>query len=83
MIKQLLGCLAPADSVVLGGTLGKGDYDLEPRESDTAGILARCTAVMPSLKAAKLEKVWVSLVAWGNVWSWCGCCLPSVVPHYQ
>lgn len=53
-----------ADTVVLGGTLQKGDYDTSPRQEDTDGIMQRATAIMPSLRAAKLEKVWVSRYVW-------------------
>jgi glycine/D-amino acid oxidase-like deaminating enzyme len=47
--------------VVLGGTLGKGDWDTTPREADRRGILDRACAVLPSLAAAEVVSEWVGL----------------------
>lgn len=47
------------DTVVLGGTLGRGDYDTTPRPQDRDRILRRACAVLPSLAAAELVAEWV------------------------
>jgi hypothetical protein len=52
-----------ADTVVLGGTLQKGDTDMTPREADRAAILGRAYSVLPSLRSAKIVSEWVS-----NMW---------------
>ncbi|KAI3427267.1 hypothetical protein D9Q98_007199 [Chlorella vulgaris] len=49
------------DTVVLGGTLGKGDFDTRPREADRHGILDRACRVLPSLRAAEVVSEWVGL----------------------
>lgn len=53
-----------ADTVVLGGTLGKGDYDITPRDADRAGILERAQRVVPSLAAAEFVAEWVRWGGW-------------------
>jgi hypothetical protein len=70
---MLLGwlCVCPAaDTVVLGGTLGKGDFDTRPREADRHGILDRACRVLPSLRAAEVVSEWVRALrccaAWGH-----------------
>ena len=55
-ILLLLSC---ADTVVLGGTLGKGDFDTTPRPADRASILDRACRVLPSLAAAEVVSEWV------------------------
>jgi glycine/D-amino acid oxidase-like deaminating enzyme len=57
----LLSCCA--DTVVLGGTLQKGDADTTPREADRAAILGRAYSVLPSLRSAEIVSEWVS-----NIW---------------
>ncbi|PSC73607.1 D-aspartate oxidase [Micractinium conductrix] len=49
------------DTVVLGGTLGKGDFDTTPRPADRASILDRACRVLPSLAAAEVVSEWVGL----------------------
>mmetsp|Transcript_25360 Transcript_25360/g.34885 ORF Transcript_25360/g.34885 Transcript_25360/m.34885 type:complete len:146 (-) Transcript_25360:13-450(-) len=49
------------DSVVLGGTAQKGDFDLRVRASDTARILQNVSQVLPALKTAPLQGAWVGL----------------------
>ena len=49
-----------ADTVVLGGTLQKGDTDMAPREADRAAILGRAYSVLPSLRSAEIVSEWVS-----------------------
>lgn len=53
---------ATPDTVVLGGTLQAGDWDTAPREEDRAAILERCYALLPSLRAARVVRDWVSAV---------------------
>lgn len=60
-------CPCPADTVVLGGTLGKGDFDTTPRDEDRRGILERAYQVVPSLRAAEFVSEWVSGLA---AWEW-------------
>ena len=50
-----------SNTVVLGGTKQVGDEDLTPRKEEREGILARCTAAIPSLAAAEVVAEWVGL----------------------
>jgi len=50
------------DTVIIGGTKGhRSDEDLIPRKEDRDGILARCTAAVPSLAGAEVVDEWVGL----------------------
>jgi glycine/D-amino acid oxidase-like deaminating enzyme len=49
------------DSVVLGGTVGPGDWDLAVREDEERGILERCCAIVPSLRNAEVIGGWTGL----------------------
>ncbi|KDD72634.1 hypothetical protein H632_c3098p0, partial [Helicosporidium sp. ATCC 50920] len=50
-----------SDTVVLGGTTQKGDWDTRPRAEDRASILARTCAAVPSLRRATILREWVGL----------------------
>ncbi|KAL4425123.1 hypothetical protein ABPG77_008228 [Micractinium sp. CCAP 211/92] len=49
------------DTVVIGGTVQKGDSDTTPRGEERAGILDRACRVLPSLEAAEVVREWVGL----------------------
>lgn len=51
----------PADTVVLGGTIQKGDWDTVPRPEERARILERCYSILPSLRRAPIVREWVGL----------------------
>ncbi|PZR33680.1 FAD-dependent oxidoreductase [Caulobacter segnis] len=53
--------LPGADTVVVGGTTQKGDWDTKVRQSDTDLILSRAYAAVPSLRRAEIVKVWAGL----------------------
>jgi D-amino-acid oxidase len=55
------GFFPHGDRVVLGGVAGEGDWSLDPDDSVTAGIVARCAAVEPSLGTAAVLGVEVGL----------------------
>lgn len=54
--------------MVLGGTLGKGDYDTQPRREDREAILDRACRVLPSLRAAEIVTEWVSANEQNGEW---------------
>lgn len=54
--------------MVLGGTLGPGDWDTTPREADRQRILERACAVLPSLRSAEVVAEWVSTMTVSTVW---------------
>lgn len=56
----LLSGPCAADTVVIGGTVQKGDSDTAPRDEERAGILDRACRVLPSLEAAEVVREWVS-----------------------
>lgn len=49
------------DTVVLGGTKQEGDEDTTPRAAEREAILERCSAVVPSLRAADVVGEWVGV----------------------
>ncbi|RMZ53026.1 hypothetical protein APUTEX25_001145 [Auxenochlorella protothecoides] len=49
------------DTVVLGGTIQKGDWDTVPRPEERARILERCYSILPSLRRAPIVREWVGL----------------------
>ena len=49
------------DSVVLGGTAQRDDWDTNPREADTAKILADVCDLFPAMKDARVVNVWAGL----------------------
>ena len=49
------------EQVVLGGTAQRGDWRQDPDAGDTDAILARCRAWIPSLRAARVQRVWAGL----------------------
>nr|CAH0098111.1 unnamed protein product [Daphnia galeata] len=49
------------DSVVLGGTHDKDQWDLAPRKEDAKFILDGCTSLFPSLEKAEILFEWVGL----------------------
>ncbi|KAL4447951.1 hypothetical protein ABPG75_005170 [Micractinium tetrahymenae] len=49
------------DTVVIGGTVQKGDSDTAPRDAERAAILDRARRVLPSLAAAEVVREWVGL----------------------
>lgn len=49
------------DSVVLGGTHDKDQWDLEPRKEDAQFILNGCTYLFPSLEKAEVVYEWIGL----------------------
>jgi D-amino-acid oxidase len=49
------------DTVVVGGTADRGDYDTTTRASETATILAAACKLFPSLRTAEVVKEWAGL----------------------
>lgn len=49
------------DSVVLGGTAQRGDWDTTPREADTQKILQDVCELFPAFREAPLQNVWAGL----------------------
>ncbi|MCB9284663.1 MAG: FAD-binding oxidoreductase [Lewinellaceae bacterium] len=59
--EELAYIIPRRDCTVLGGTTGKGDYDLQPDEATNQGILARCSTLSPLVKDARIQATAVGL----------------------
>ncbi|XP_065188900.1 D-aspartate oxidase-like [Sycon ciliatum] len=58
---KLTYVIPQVDCVVLGGTYKRHDWNLEEDKGETAGILQRCSKVIPSLRDAVILRVDVGL----------------------